>query len=238
MKLVVDKDSLISVADAIREKGNTTENLEFPQGFVNGINAIESGGGGTEEIENLIDKSEVLGTFEGTITEKVERLIQSADLICKTQRVSFAYDTTIERIDFYLYGGITSLADAFRGATNLKFVKGINTSKCRDVTRAFMDSGIEEFQEPFDLSSVNSSNANTLLSRCPYLKEVRFVPNTIRWNFSNAYSPLLSAESIQSIVDGLATVETAQTLTLHADVKAKLTQTQLDTITNKNWNLA
>lgn len=44
MKLVVDKESLVSVADAIREKGGTSESLEFPQGFVDGINAIESGG--------------------------------------------------------------------------------------------------------------------------------------------------------------------------------------------------
>lgn len=45
MKLVVNSDSLVSVADAIRTKGGTSEELEFPQGFVDGINAIESGGG-------------------------------------------------------------------------------------------------------------------------------------------------------------------------------------------------
>lgn len=47
-KLVVDSDSLVSVADAIRTKGGTTEDLEFPQGFVDAVGAIESGGG-TEE---------------------------------------------------------------------------------------------------------------------------------------------------------------------------------------------
>lgn len=53
-KLVVDKASLVSVADAIREKGNTTDDLEFPNGFVDGINAIESGGGGgTEEFTGI-----------------------------------------------------------------------------------------------------------------------------------------------------------------------------------------
>lgn len=46
MKLVVDKESLVSVADAIREKGGTSESLEFPQGFVDAVGAIESGGGG------------------------------------------------------------------------------------------------------------------------------------------------------------------------------------------------
>ena len=49
MKLVVNSDSLVSVADAIREKGGTNASLEFPQGFVDAVGAIESGGGGTEE---------------------------------------------------------------------------------------------------------------------------------------------------------------------------------------------
>lgn len=49
-KLVVNSESLVSVADAIRSKGNTAEHLQFPQGFVDGINAIESGGQGEEFI--------------------------------------------------------------------------------------------------------------------------------------------------------------------------------------------
>lgn len=52
--VVVDKEQLdadlSNVADAIREKGGTSESLEFPQGFVDGINAIESGGGGEDFI--------------------------------------------------------------------------------------------------------------------------------------------------------------------------------------------
>jgi hypothetical protein len=73
---------------------------------------------------------------------------------------------------------------------------------------------------------------------CRLLEEIRFIEGCIKHTISFLWSPYLSAESIQSIIDGLATVETAQTLTLHADVKAKLTQTQLETITSKNWNLA
>jgi hypothetical protein len=51
-------------------------------------------------------------------------------------------------------------------------------------------------------------------------------------------SPVLSDESIQSIVDGLAPITNTKTLTLHADVKAKLTNEQLTTITNKKWSVA
>lgn len=60
-KLVVDIDSLVSVAEAIRTKGNTSEALTFPQGFVDAVGAIESGGGDPYEIFNSI--------FDDTITE-------------------------------------------------------------------------------------------------------------------------------------------------------------------------
>lgn len=54
------------------------------------------------------------------------------------------------------------------------------------------------------------------------------------------WSPLLSDTSVQNIIDCLIdlTGQTTQTLTLHADVKAKLTDEQIATITSKNWTLA
>lgn len=42
--LVTDTD-LTAVADAIREKGGTSAGLEFPDGFVDAVEAIETGGG-------------------------------------------------------------------------------------------------------------------------------------------------------------------------------------------------
>lgn len=42
-KLVVDKSSLISVADVIRAKSGSIENLEFPNGFISTIEAISEG---------------------------------------------------------------------------------------------------------------------------------------------------------------------------------------------------
>ncbi len=43
--LVTDTD-LTTVADAIRTKGGTSASLEFPDGFVDAVEAIETGGGG------------------------------------------------------------------------------------------------------------------------------------------------------------------------------------------------
>lgn len=72
----------------------------------------------------------------------------------------------------------------------------------------------------------------------PKLTEIRFVPNTLSESIKIEQSSLLSNESVQSIIDGLATVTTTCTLTLHETVKAKLTDAQKNTITAKGWTLA
>lgn len=73
---------------------------------------------------------------------------------------------------------------------------------------------------------------------CGKLEEVRF-EGVIGKNISFSATPILSNESVQNIIDHLKdlTGATAQTLTLHADVGAKLTDAQKATITAKNWTL-
>ena len=52
-------------------------------------------------------------------------------------------------------------------------------------------------------------------------------------------SPLLTTDSVQSIINSLKdlTGATAQTLTFHSDVKAKLTEEQIQQVWDKNWTL-
>lgn len=70
------------------------------------------------------------------------------------------------------------------------------------------------------------------------LKEVRF-EGVIGQSLNLKWSNLLSNDSVQSIIDHLKdlTGSTAQTLTLHADVGAKLTEAQKSAIASKNWNV-
>ena len=88
---------------------------------------------------------------------------------------------------------------------------------------------------PLDLSS--ATLIGTFANYCDNLEEIRFVPNTIKVTINFAANKSLSNATIQSIIDGLAEVETLQTLTLHADVGAKLTDEQKAVITAKNWTL-
>lgn len=74
---------------------------------------------------------------------------------------------------------------------------------------------------------------------CNALEKITFA-GTIGQSLSLAWSPLLTNESVQSIIDHLKdlTGATAQTLTFHATVGGKLTQAQKDAISAKNWTLA
>lgn len=122
----------------------------------------------------------------------------------------------------------------------------------KKITLNFDTSQVTTYQQAFNLISyegaeiigeLDFSSATSVLSMFNAsigLVEVRFKENTLKLSISLAQSNLLSDESIQSIIDGLAdlTGQTAQTITFHADVKAKLTEEQIATITSKNWTLA
>lgn len=103
MRLIVNSDSLVSVADAIRTKGNTTEDLQFPQGFVDGINAIESGGKEEQEksitiVENgttevVPDEGKALSKVtvnveveqSGGNTDEIETIIDNSGVLDSTE---------------------------------------------------------------------------------------------------------------------------------------------------------
>lgn len=93
---------------------------------------------------------------------------------------------------------------------------------------------------PLDFSSASTASGgfSNVIVNCYALKEVRFAPNSLKLSLSLSNSNLLSTESIQSIIDGLAdlTGQTAQTLGFHANVILKLTDEQWEQINNKNWS--
>lgn len=239
-----------------------------------GVQALKNGygqsGGGTEEIENIIDQSGVLDSTDGTATEKVEQLIDKAEdenkwyLLSETftdlprfsnltfeklprmnpiKATSFSYKFSfmpnLKRVDFYINSeSCTRFDNCFAKCTVLEYVKGINTANATNFSDMFSwCTSLKTIEEPLNFS--NATSFSGCFYGCTALQNIRSVPETIKKSISIP-SPVLSDESIQSIIDGLAdlTGGTAQTLTLNATVKAKLTETQLATITGKNWNVA
>lgn len=83
-KLVVNSESLVSVADAIREKGGISEDLQFPNGFVDGINAIESGGGGLT-VDDVVAGTEPSGDVViGAVTPRQGALVRCSNITSLT----------------------------------------------------------------------------------------------------------------------------------------------------------
>ena len=90
-----------------------------------------------------------------------------------------------------------------------------------------------------ELNLSKATKIDGILNWCDGLIHIHFVPGSIHLSLGLAKSNMLDDASIQDIIDGLAdlTGQTAQTLTFHADVGAKLTQAQKDAVSAKNWTL-
>lgn len=247
---VVDAEQLDAdltiVADAIRSKGGTTEKLEFPQGMKQAVEAISSGGGGglpmwlpyMKSLQNAFQNVTFPSGTELDIT-----LATEVDMHDDGMNSAFAYTLGVKRIKL-------SCANKDKGVS---FITAFMSSRgdvevidLTDFTKVFTKATqvfygctkLVSILGDLDFSKCVDWAMGNAFTQLPKLENVRFKTETIKYSISFAHSPLLSDESIQSIIDGLATVETAQTLTFNADVKAKLTDTQLTTITSKNWTLA
>ncbi len=155
-------------------------------------------------------------------------------------------NTTVEHLTINCPTLVTTISQMlycqypYTDLTLKRLTLNVDTQNCSNYKNAFTHQRALEIIDgkPLDYSSVTASNINGFYN-CVALVEVRFVANSIKYSISFANCSELSAETIQSIIDGLAdlTGGTAQTLTLHATVGGKLTDTQKATITAKNWTL-
>ena len=133
---------------------------------------------------------------------------------------------------------------------------------CGNFGSLFQYAKVTEIGE-LDFSTATRKNCTAIFYDCKNLKTIdKIILPTGQTSFSNWFygcevlenilfegeiavaisfsqSPLLTTESVQSIIDHLKdlTGTTAQTLTFHATVGAALTDEQKATITAKNWTL-
>ena len=97
---------------------------------------------------------------------------------------------------------------------------------------------LKEIVGEIDFSFASGSKAlQSTFINAPSLEEVRFKPESLRFSVSFTQSYLLSDDSINSIIEGLADVTGNSQLTVSfpSSIVKKLTQEQLDIISSKNW---
>lgn len=115
----------------------------------------------------------------------------------------------------------------------------IDTSKVEDFSAMFSCSStgggvIKTINGTFDFSSATS--VGNMFSSQFRLENITFAKETLNLSITFPMSTL-TTESVQSIIDGLATVETTQTLTLNPVILEKLTTDQYAIISAKNWTV-
>ena len=277
----------------LSDKGVVVAENATTREIMNAIAEVPSGGG-TEELETLIDESGVLDSTEGTATEKVEQLVGKANdikafegvptaralfkstktfpskatvnlsyatdvyqafsywntepipivenLIVNAPSINvsnnqacmgqmFLYNSGVKKVELNMPDGCQYMANTFAQAKNLgEIILFFSTKNIKNYTQAFGGcTALKKIDGVLDFSS--TTNVQYMFDNCNSLEEMRFEPNTLSLSISLARSSKLTSESLQSIIDGLATVETAQTLTLHKNIV--LTDEQKATINAK-----
>lgn len=167
----------------------------------------------TVKLVNVSDRNFTEGSiYVFNNCSSLERIERTNNPLCRGNCDNFASGCT-SLIEFDQdTSKVTSFYHMFDGDTSLETIKTIDGTASQGFSSTFLN--------------------------CSALKNIEITPSTIKFNISFGDSPLLTDTSIQNIIDGLATVTSQQTLTLHADVKSKLTDEQKSAITSKNWQLA
>lgn len=231
--VLVEEKTMTDIANAIRTKSGTVEKMkpaEMPQAIDNISN--------DSSLIKLLEETVILKLkFKGTKFEKIPKFNINPKVTDMSE--CFAQCKTLKCFDNnFDTSKITTMNLAFSNNDILEYVKGLNTQSATNVD--FLFNGCYRLKDVNTLDLSNVKQLSYMFNYCQNLTNISFVELSIKNSIKFSESSLLSDESIQSIIDGLAdlTGQTAQTLTLHPDVKNKLTEEQIASATSKNWNIA
>lgn len=191
-----------------------------------------SGGGGAEEIENIIDQSGVLDSTDGTVTEKVEQLIDTRFLFNNAGGINF-FRSNIEYVTMDC-SRFVFLYYCFNSCRSLKEIHLSNTGGVTDWRYAFYNLPLVHTIETIDFSGVLSATYWTTHA-LPAVTKFRVAPNSIKVSVG-FNMPNLDSDSVDSIVDGLMDSTGLSTKNLTLSSKTVISESQIQRITNKNWN--
>ena len=149
--------------------------------------------------------------------------------------------TKLKVVPQYDFTKATAIADLFVECTSLEELPEIIASNATNCNYAFHS--CKNLRKIAKLNVSKHSAATTItsiFSGCSALEEIEFV-GTIPQSISFADSPLLSDSTIASIINALrdwSGTGATKTLTLHENVKAKLTEEQIAIANQKGWTIA
>lgn len=234
-------EKMTAIADAIRGKTGGTDALTLDQ-MAAAVRGIEAGGGG----ENVLDYCTTLYSAFNSVNFGNKDITVSFGAKIDSIKDNAIYASfigasgldTLTLICECPEPGSSIFQQTFRKCS----VNTIDISKIgigfSGLDRTFRESSVKTIIGEIDLSA--ASTVSSAFGSMTQLETVRFKENSIPLSIGFADSLNLTDETIQNIIDGLAdlTGATAQTLTLHATVGAKLTDDQKAAASAKNWTIS
>ena len=198
---------------------------------------------GANSVENYLPYSDIVRFRNLNLFGKSDITINAPLLVnCNDMFRQFVTNESVEHITVNTNDEIQGINYMFYcdGAyinTKLKHITlNFGTSKVVYGDQAFGGNQALEIVDgtPLDLSSISTATVR-IGYVTPKLSHIRFVPNTIKCNLNASDSKVYSFGSIQSIIDGLAIVETAKTLSLNAG--QNILQSQVNSANAKGWTV-
>lgn len=204
---LTNTSELTAIADAIREKGETTAQLSYPAGFISAISAIETGGGSVSgyTIDDIAIKSIISGNIQGSAS-----FIGSyAFAFCnKITIVSFSACTSISSYAFF---HCDSLQRAY--FQNCLRVEGLAFANCSLLTTASFPSCTSISASGFYYCSALTepsfpkctSIANSAFYSCRYLKSISLPACVSIGQYAFRYCSSLSTVYLGTNISYIAT---------------------------------
>lgn len=239
-------DTEVSVTEKVEELIDKAEELDV---FMNITSAYQlfykATTFPTKAVVNLPNATNLYQAFSYWNAEPIpiveELIINAPNLVELNSGTSgviaqmFVFNNGVKKVVLNLSDGLQKLSSLFSSTKALEeAVLNFSTKNVTLFGATFSGSTVKKIIGVLDFSSATS--VNNMFNACTNLQEVTFAPNTLSISISLIDSSKLTSESIQSIIDGLATVTTAQTLTLNKAIA--LTDEQKATINAKGWTLA
>lgn len=237
--VLINSTSIVNIANAIREKTNTTEGLKLSEmpSAIESITTEDTSVGSRQWWLDACSQKTYCGYmfFNCSLITTIPPIDTSNSIHFGSMFMGCSSLVSIPQLDT---SNGTYFGSMFNGCSSLISVDSLDVSK-----GTYLGYMFKNCYSLVSLPTLDFSSGTTLsyvFQNCYALEDISFVPNSIKLSISFAQSSLLSDESIQSIIDGLAdlTGATAQTLSLNTNVKSRLTTQQSENIASKNWSVA
>ena len=155
---------LKQVADAIREKGGTSDNLVFPTGMAAAVSAIQAGGGGGGGGNNLNATVLERGSFTPAVTERrIELTLPPEANVLWIQMDSYTIRGTFDVTKLPARGFIGAWVDRTADKWNLTYAASYNSAAVNFSPQAWSILGNSDWTEDgsFKWYSMQNSGAST-----------------------------------------------------------------------------